>query len=299
MDLDASIVCLNLRPPKALATSSTVELPMDIGTRTDAGRVRLNNEDSLLVAPEMGLFVLSDGMGGLACGEVASRLTVETLLAHCREADADPTLALTGKRVEGVNETSNRLASGIQLANRIVYRAAQENGNRQGMGATVVAVRCANERLNIAHVGDSRAYRLRNACLERLTQDHSFAAEQVRLGQINEDEANIGGLRNILTRAVGVEQELEVDISEELMMDGDTILMCSDGLTHEVSDKQIANILRDAKNAQEAATQLVDLANHAGGGDNITTIVIRQGARMQGALSRTGLLSRWFNMLGT
>jgi protein phosphatase len=235
----------------------------------------------------------------LACGEVASRLTVETLLAHCREADADPTLALTGKRVEGVNETSNRLASGIQLANRIVYRAAQENGNRQGMGATVVAVRCANERLNIAHVGDSRAYRLRNACLERLTQDHSFAAEQVRLGQINEDEANIGGLRNILTRAVGVEQELEVDISEELMMDGDTILMCSDGLTHEVSDKQIANILRDAKNAQEAATQLVDLANHAGGGDNITTIVIRQGARMQGALSRTGLLSRWFNMLGT
>jgi serine/threonine protein phosphatase PrpC len=299
MDLDASIVCLNLRPPKALAAGSTVELPIDIGTRTDAGRVRLNNEDSLLVAPEMSLFVLSDGMGGLACGEVASRLTVETLLAHCREADADPTLALIGQRGEGMNETSNRLASGIQLANRIVYRAAQENGSHQGMGATVVAVRCANERLNIAHVGDSRAYRLRNGCLERLTQDHSFAAEQIRLGQINEDEAKKCGLQNILTRAVGVEPELEVDISEEIMMDGDTILLCSDGLTHEVSDKQIASILRDATNAQEAATRLVDLANQAGGGDNITTIVIRQGARMPGALSRTGLLSRWFNMLGT
>ncbi len=291
MALDASIVSLNLRVPRTRTATATAEFPLDVGSRTDPGRVRENNEDCLLVAPKLNLFALSDGMGGLACGEVASRMTVDTLLDHCQEAYENPALAVFGKCAEGVNDTSRRLASAIQLANRIVYRAAHEKGSARGMGATVVAVRYAKDRLTVAHIGDSRAYRLREGRFEQLTRDHSFAAEQVRLGQLTEDEAYGSGLRNILTRAVGVEPEVEVEISEERLLAGDVILLCSDGLTHELSDKQIASVLRDAKNAQEAAARLVDLANRAGGADNITAIVLRQ----PGGLSRKGALSRWFS----
>lgn len=299
MDLSTSIVGLNLRPPKTLAASMTGEYPMDVGMCSDAGRVRKNNEDSLLVVREMNLFLLSDGMGGLACGEVASRLTVDTILAHCQETDVDPESAFIEKPVEGVGRTSRRLASGIQMANRVVCRAAREIGTSRQMGATVVAVQCTYGRLSIAHVGDSRAYRLRKESLERLTQDHSFTAEQMRLGGISENEANSSGLQHMLTRGVGVGPEIEVDIHEEAMLDGDTVLLCSDGLTHELSDTQIAIILKNARNAQEAATQLVDFANQAGGGDNITTIVFRQVPRMLDAVSRTGRLGRWFHALGT
>jgi PPM family protein phosphatase len=243
------------------------------------------------------LFVLSDGMGGLASGEVASRLTVSTILAHCREADADPSLALIGKSMEGASEMSNRLVSGIRLASRSVYRAAQENATQQEMGATVVAVRCVDERMSVAHIGDSRAYRLRDDRLQQLTQDHSLIAELVRLGRINEYEASTINLQNVLTRTVGLEPEVEVDVREELMMDGDTVLLCSDGLTCELSDSQIACILREVKDAQEAAEQLVNLANDAGGGDNITAIVIRQAPRALGTFSRVSRLGRWLNGL--
>jgi serine/threonine protein phosphatase PrpC len=295
MGLNTSVISLNLSQANPHVATTPVECPMDIGTCSDSGRVRENNEDSLRIAPEMNLFVVSDGMGGLACGEIASRLTVETLLTHCREAEADPSLTLFGTQAKGMNESSGRMASGICLANQIVYRAARKNGAHQGMGATVVAVQWMNDVLSIAHVGDSRAYRLRNESLEQLTQDHSFTAEQMRLGQISELEAKASGLQNILTRAVGVEPELEVETSEQTMMDGDIILLCSDGLTHELSDKQIAGVLRDAKNSQVAATQLVDLANQAGGNDNITTVVIRKAPQVFGIFSRAGRMGRWFN----
>jgi serine/threonine protein phosphatase PrpC len=278
MDLGTGMVCLDLRAARNVKTSPIMESLLDTGTCSHRGRVRENNEDSLLAVPEMNLFILSDGMGGLASGEVASRLTVDTILAHCREADSDPSLPFVGKPSEGISNTSKRLVSGIGLANRIVYRAAQEK-ETQAMGATVVAVRCMNERMSVAHVGDSRAYRLRNNCLERLTRDHSFAAEQVRLRRLTEYEASTSNLQNVLTRAVGIEPEVQADTSEELLITGDTILLCSDGLTRELSDNQIACILRDAKDAQGAANQLVNLANEVGGGDNITVIVIRQAPR--------------------
>jgi protein phosphatase len=161
------------------------------------------------------------------------------------------------------------------------------------MGATVVAVRRQDDRLSIAHVGDSRAYRLRNGILEGLTQDHSLAAE-MRRGKMSEEEIDASGLQNILMRAVGAEAPLEVEVREETMLDGDIILLCSDGLTHELSDKQIEGVLRDARSAQDAANQLVALANQAGGGDNISTIVIRQVPDKLRTFSRCALFSRWF-----
>jgi len=260
------------------------------GARTDTGRVRENNEDCYGSAPEIGLFVLSDGMGGMASGEVASRLAVETILAHCRHAQADSSLPLIGERIEGLSDTSNRLASAIRLANQAIFHAAQQNPAQQGMGATVVAVRFVDGRMSLAHAGDSRAYRLRAGAFEQLTEDHSFVAESVRRGFMNESEAEASKLQNVLIRALGVEGELEVDVTEELVIKGDTILLCSDGLTRELSDPQIAAILGDSRDPRKAAGNLVDLANRAGGGDNITAVVLRDEAKPHGALAWAGRL---------
>lgn len=266
-------------------------MEMEFGTRSDTGRVRENNEDSFRLAPELNLFVLCDGMGGQASGEVASRLAAETIVAHCREAEANPALPLAGERIDGASETASRLASAVRVANRAVHQAAQQNEAQTGMGATVVAVQVADERMTIAHVGDSRAYRLRNGELELLTQDHSFIAEQVRRGSMTAEEASQSKLQNVLLRALGIEADVDVEISEELLMEGDSVLLCSDGLTHELSDEQIAAALCDADEAQEAAGRLVELANQAGGGDNITVIVLRHAPKFTGAMAKIG---RWF-----
>ncbi len=267
---------------------------MEFGGRTDTGRVRENNEDSFRVAPDISLFVLSDGMGGQASGEVASSLATEAVIAHCREAEANPSLPLAGKPIEGVSGASNRLASAIQLANRAVYESAQQDERRRGMGATIVAVRFFDQRMSVAHVGDSRAYRLRGGELEQLTQDHSFVAEQVRQGMLTEQEAGTSTLQSVLLRAVGIEPEVEVAVEEELVMEGDTVLLCSDGLTRELSDAQIAAILEGTGDTQEAADRLVDAANRAGGGDNITVVVLRQSAKRVAAFARIGFFRRWF-----
>jgi PPM family protein phosphatase len=272
-----------------LRAEMTTEL--ELGAQSDTGCVRENNEDSYRVAPEMNLFVLSDGMGGLEAGEVASRLAVDTIVAHCREAEANPLLPLMGEQIKGVSPLSNRLASAIRLANEVVYRAAQKSAEQRGMGATVVAVRFADERMSVAHVGDSRIYRLREGDLEQLTQDHSFVAEQVRHGKMTEEEAGSSTMHNVLVRALGIDPTVEVDLTEELVLEGDTVLLCSDGLTRELSDAQIAAVLGEREDAQEAASQLVNLAKQAGGGDNVTAIVLRQAAKPVGAFARIG---RWF-----
>ncbi|HXZ14294.1 MAG TPA: Stp1/IreP family PP2C-type Ser/Thr phosphatase [Candidatus Sulfotelmatobacter sp.] len=266
-------------------------MKMEFSARTDRGRIRESNEDSLRCAPETDLFVLSDGMGGQASGEVASRLATETILAHCLEAEENPAQPLIGERLAGVSEISNRLASAVRLANGVVHQASQQNPSQQGMGATVVAAWFKNERMSLAHVGDSRAYRLRGGALEQLTTDHSFVAEQVRRGLMTPQEAAQSQLQNVLMRALGVDPEVEPDVSEELVMDGDTILMCSDGLTRELSDPQIADVLGAEDDPEEAADRLIELANRAGGGDNISVIVLRPASRPVGAIARIG---RWF-----
>lgn len=267
---------------------------IDFGCKTDAGCVRTNNEDSFGCAPELKLFVLSDGMGGLESGEVASRLAVETILAHCRQAHADSSMPLVGGAMEGVCDISARLGNAIRLANRLIHETAQKNPANQKMGATVVAAELADEQMSFAHVGDSRIYCLRDGRLKQLTQDHSFVAEQMREGNMTNGEAAESKLHNVLTRALGVDPEVEVDIGEERLMQGDTILLCSDGLTRELSDAQIAGVLSDAEEAQEAADQLVTLAIQAGGGDNVTAIVVQPTARPVGAFSRIGRWGKWF-----
>lgn len=266
-------------------------MEMEFGARSDTGCVRENNEDSFGVAPEMNLFVLSDGMGGLDAGEVASRIAVDTVVAHCREAESNASLPLEGDPIEGVSSLANRLASAIRLANAAVHSAAQHGAERGGMGATVVAVRFDDERMVVAHVGDSRIYRLRTGELEQLTRDHSFVAEQVRQGQMTDAEAGSSTLQNVLTRALGIDPTVEVEVNEELVMEGDTLLLCSDGLTRELPDAQIAAVLGECEESQEAAARLVDLAKQSGGRDNVSVIVVRPAAKPVGALARIG---KWF-----
>jgi PPM family protein phosphatase len=166
------------------------------------------------------------------------------------------------------------------------------------MGATVVAVRLAAERMSLAHVGDSRAYRLRGNQFEQLTHDHSFVAQQVREGRMSEQEAASCGLGNVLLRALGIESQVDVDVTDELVLEGDTVLLCSDGLTRELSDAQIAGVLGECEEAREAASRLVDLAKRAGGGDNITAIVLRRAAKPASAFARVGRLGKWLKNSG-
>jgi PPM family protein phosphatase len=269
-----------------------VRMTMEFGARSDTGRVRENNEDSYRLSPELDLYVLSDGMGGQASGEVASRIATETIVAHCRASRRNPALPFIGGHLDGVSAASNRLASAIRLANREICDAARTSTSHRGMGATIVAVWFQHGRMTLAHVGDSRAYRFRSGQLEQLTKDHSFVAEQVRHGIISEHEADSSSMQSVLLRALGAESEVEIDVDEQLVIKGDTFLLCSDGLTRELSDVQISAVLSATNNAEEAAERLVDLANQAGGGDNVTVIVLRHVRKRVGAFARLGRLFR-------
>jgi serine/threonine protein phosphatase PrpC len=278
-------------------TSACIEEPatmnVEFGARSDTGRARENNEDCFASAPELNLFVLSDGMGGLAAGEVASKLACDTIIRRCRDAVSNPALPLVGEHLPGLSVTSNRLASAIRVANHVVYAAAQSNEQKRGMGATVVAVWFVDEqRVSVAHVGDSRIYRLRGAEFVQLTQDHSFVAEQVRRGMMTQYEADNSNMQNMLLRALGVEPEVQVDVNEKDLLEGDTLLLCSDGLTRELSTAQISATLAEAGSGQESADLLIDLANQAGGGDNITAVVVRYAVKPVRAFARLG---KWFN----
>lgn len=267
------------------------EATLRFGACSDVGCVRENNEDSFLVVPELNLFVLSDGMGGMACGEVASRRTVETVVAYCRDASTPDDLGIGNPPEESASDC---LANAIRMADSVVRREAHENPSQRGMGATVVAVRCMEDRMSFAHVGDSRLYLLRDHHLRQMTEDHSLVAELLRSGDITADTPNISSIQSVLIRSVGGKTEVEVDTGDELMRGGDTALLCSDGLTRELSEAQIASILESTANPQQAAERLVTLARVAGGEDNITVIVIRYPLKHTGIFSSAGSLGKWF-----
>lgn len=255
------------------------------GGVTDVGRVRTNNEDCFRVVAPMHLFVLSDGMGGEAHGEVASALAVETVVKHCIEALDNPAVTLYGKQEAGWSEKTKRLSSAAHLANKKIFTSAQEHPEQHGMGATLTAAWIEGPRLSIAHVGDSRAYLLRSGSLQQLTSDHSLVAEQVRHGILTPEEAEESRMQSVLLRALGSEAEVTVDAEEHMIVPRDILLLCSDGLTRMVIEAEIAGTLQSEPDATRAAQKLVDLANERGGADNITVIVVRIGAESRGWFS--------------
>jgi len=253
---------------------------------TDVGLVRTNNEDSYRILEPLNLFVLSDGMGGEAHGEIASALAVETIVKHCMDSADNPEVTLHGESKQKWSEKTRQLESAVHLANEKIFQSAKENPEQRGMGATVTAAWVDGTRLSIAHVGDSRAYILRSGNLQQLTKDHSLVAEQVRRGILTPVEAERSEMQSVLLRAVGAQPEIEVDADEHVLFPRDILLLCSDGLTRMVTDPEIAGTLQAETDPEKAARRLVDLAKESGGQDNITVIVSRVGANSTSWLSR-------------
>lgn len=255
------------------------------GGVTSVGRVRANNEDSFRIVEDLNLFVLSDGMGGEAHGEVASALAVETVVKHCQETESDPAMTVFGDMPAKWSEKTRRLSSAVHLANQSIFDSAQKNPEQHGMGATITAMWINDSAISIAHVGDSRAYLLRSGTLQQLTSDHSLVAEQVRRGILTPAEAERSEMQSVLLRALGAHPEIEVDAEEHPLFGRDILLMCSDGLTRMVTEPEIAGTLQAEPDPTKAAQRLVDLANEQGGADNVTVIVVRADAPSKGWFS--------------
>jgi len=250
-------------------------LEIAIGVRSDVGLVRTNNEDHFAVDPSLNLFILCDGMGGQAAGEVASRMGAGLILEHFRQGCQNPRQELEGPYHEEFSVQTNRLASAIRISNKAIHEAANSAAETNGMGSTVVAVQVSGNVMSVAHVGDSRVYLFRNGQLRQLTEDHSLVHEQVRQGLISAEEAERSELANVILRALGAEPTVVADLDELWVGVKDQILLCSDGLTRMVPDAQIAQALATDQTPQEAADRLVEMANESGGEDNTTVIVAR------------------------
>jgi serine/threonine protein phosphatase PrpC len=225
--------------------------------RSDVGRQRSVNEDDLVVSPPF--FAVADGMGGARAGEVASGIAARTFEG---EGDSDEPAEAQLSRI-------------LREANRRIYDLAVKDESHRGMGTTLTAAMVHGDEISFAHVGDSRAYVMRHGELEQLTSDHSLVAELERSGQISPEAAEHHPQRSIITRALGPEPEVEVDTYTVTGRDGDLFLLCSDGLTSMISDKEVASILRAAGSLEESAEALVRAANQSGGKDNITVVLFR------------------------
>ncbi|MGB2623840.1 MAG: Stp1/IreP family PP2C-type Ser/Thr phosphatase [Candidatus Acidiferrum sp.] len=255
------------------------------GGVTDLGRVRTNNEDCFRIVAPLNLFVLSDGMGGEAHGEVASAMAVETIVKYCTESQADATAAQIGTSEPSWSEKTKRLTNAVHLANRSIYESAEAHPEQHGMGATLTAAWIDGAKLSIAHVGDSRAYLLRSGNLQQLTSDHSLVAEQVRRGILTAAEAEESEMQSVLLRALGALPDVEVDTDEHTLFVRDTLMLCCDGLTRMVTEPEIAGTLQAEIDPTRAAEKLIELANERGGVDNITVIVVRVGSESKGWFS--------------
>jgi PPM family protein phosphatase len=226
---------------------------IEVGSALDIGRVREKNDDSILVDPP--LYIVADGMGGHRGGDIASRLALETI----------GELAASGR---------GTLPEQVRSANRAVWDRSVEDERLAGMGTTLTAALVDGASASIAHVGDSRAYLLREGTLRQLTTDHTLVARMVKSGEISEAEADVHPHKNVLTRALGTDEDVEVDEDTVALLDGDQLLLCSDGLTGMVTEDQIQAILENSEQPQQAADRLVKAANRAGGIDNISVVVL-------------------------
>lgn len=255
----------------------TDEVPITYYKDTDVGKVRDHNEDWAAIEdpaePEKKrkgrLFIVADGMGGYQAGEVASRLAADTV---GREYYADPS-----------DDPSARLRNAVQVANSEVHRQAQGNVARAGMGTTVVAAALIGRKAYIASVGDSRAYVVQKGAINQITQDHSFVGEQVRAGILTKEQARSHPQRNVITRALGSQPTVQVDMFVGELADGDVLVMCTDGLTGHVTDERIRDAVTHLP-PDQAVRQLIQMAKDDGGSDNITSIVLRAGPPVSGRI---------------
>src|SRR5215475_13544308 len=274
--------------------------PMSLRTKlrfvgqTDTGRVREHNEDTIATDPDVGLLVLADGMGGYNAGEVASGIAVKTITNLVREGLAREDLGSID-RSTGLSRPSIVLRDAITRANKIIYQTARSQAECEGMGTTVVAALFYDNRVSIAHVGDSRLYRQRGSQIAQVTMDHSLLQELVDRGFYSPEEAQRAANKNYVTRALGVEPQVDVEIQEVPVSKGEVFVMCSDGLSDMVEDEDIhLTINTFSANLDTVAKQLIQLANDNGGRDNISVVM----AHIQDAFpARTKIFDKilsWF-----
>jgi len=260
---------------------------------SDTGRVRDHNEDTVVADMDIGLMTLADGMGGYNAGEVAAELAANTVTKLMREA------AVRSNRGEvdpqsGLMQQSIGLRNAVSRANKIIWQTAQTQPNCQGMGTTLAACLFFDDRVSIAHVGDSRVYRLRNERFEQLTLDHSLLQELVDRGFYSREEALRSTNKNYVTRALGVEPAVEVEVQEETVEVGDIYMVCSDGLSDMVEDEDIhLTISTFSANLQTVAEQLIGLANENGGRDNVTVALAEVNASFAVGNGFIGRLKSW------
>ncbi|HEY5005075.1 MAG TPA: Stp1/IreP family PP2C-type Ser/Thr phosphatase, partial [Ktedonobacteraceae bacterium] len=245
------------------------QLRLDVAQLTDVGRKRPHNEDNMayvipkdpqVMARKGALFIVADGMGGHAAGEVASEIAVDTVSYSYYQDDSE--------------DVATSLLHAIKRANSLIHQRAAENMLRSGMGTTCVAAVLRGNVAHIANVGDSRAYLMRHGHGKQVSQDHSWVAEQVRAGLLTEDQARSHAQRNVITRCLGTQSEVDVDVFMEQLEEGDSLILCTDGLSGLVGDDEL-RVIVDQFVPQESVYHLVERANENGGPDNITAIVIR------------------------
>lgn len=233
---------------------------------TDTGKARKNNEDAFLVDDGAALYAVADGIGGHEGGEVASRMAIEVLRETLEDAaEKDGTSA---------NSAVSNLVNAFQLANAKIREASSRDAHLSGMGTTLTALLLTGKTAHLAHVGDSRCYLLRGS-LEQVTEDHGVVAEQVRAGLITPDQARKSPYRHIITRALGIDEELLVDTTAVEVEENDVFLLCTDGLTEMVEDQLIMRILASSARPSEAVGRLISTANDHGGADNVTVVVVK------------------------
>jgi protein phosphatase len=246
---------------------------IEAAAQTHVGLRRQRNEDSFAALPDLGLFLVADGLGGGAAGDIASQLAVITVTSFFQQADADATWP------HGVDPSRDhdevRLILGVWRANRRILEAARDNPACDGMATTLSGLLVSKEGAYLAHVGDSRIYRFREGQLERMTRDHTMLGDYVeKHGPLPSHLAGIGG-QHLLTRALGADKKVRVDTRVERPQAGDLMLLCSDGLTGVVTDDEIAAILREPTDLSTAAERLIERANEGGGPDNVTVVLVR------------------------
>ncbi|PKO47895.1 MAG: protein phosphatase [Betaproteobacteria bacterium HGW-Betaproteobacteria-22] len=252
---------------------------LDIVRLTDVGLLRSHNEDAVASDASIGFVMLADGMGGYQAGEVASEIAVLTIAAELKEA------IVMAASVEGAGDNRFKLSpshiieEAVSHANDAIYRVSQEFAQCAGMGTTLVVGLFANNHFVVGHVGDSRAYRLRKHVLTQITEDHSLLQEQINAGLLSKEQAKFSTYRNLVTRAVGIEPDVELEIHTHDVEVGDIYLLCSDGLTDLVDDEAIASVLNTPTfSLYDTARALINLANEHGGKDNISVILAKVNA---------------------
>ena len=247
---------------------------------SDPGLRRTSNEDSYCSRPDLGLYIVADGMGGHVAGEVASRVAVEAIQAFIQETASDDKNRTWPFPFEpALSLAANRLKAAFRLANRRIASAIADSQDLRGMATTASALLSGSDAVCVAHVGDSRVYVLKNSTLEQLTHDHSWVEEQVRAGTMTPTAARQHPWRNVVTRALSGGEDPEVDVTEIAPRKGERYLLCSDGLFSVVGDERIAAILAErAGSLEEVCSRLIAAANAAGGPDNITAMVLEVNA---------------------